>query len=89
MPDLISEDQIEQALLPKLQRLRGFDLLHCNTEVPHDLSDGLGESPACRAAGKPARIWLIPQRLTPAWEELRCDLPTIEGNCCHVRKRVA
>lgn len=40
MPNFISEDQIEQALVQKLQHLHGFDVLDCNTQDPEDLNDG-------------------------------------------------
>jgi type I restriction enzyme R subunit len=34
MPNFISEEQIEHALVQKLQRLHGFDALDCYTEDP-------------------------------------------------------
>ena len=40
MPNFISEDQIEQALVQKLQHLHGFDVLDCYTESAEDLNDG-------------------------------------------------
>lgn len=40
MPNFISEDQIELALLQRLQHLHGFDVLDCNTRDPEDLNDG-------------------------------------------------
>lgn len=40
MPNFISEDQIEQALVQKLQLLHGFDSLNCHTDDPEDLNDG-------------------------------------------------
>ena len=40
MPNFISEDQIERALVQKLQHLHGFDSLDCHTEDPEDLNDG-------------------------------------------------
>ncbi len=40
MPNFISEDQIEQALVQKLQHLHGFDVLDCHTENAEDLNDG-------------------------------------------------
>lgn len=40
MPNIISEDQIEQALVQKLQHLHGFDSLDCNTQDPENLNDG-------------------------------------------------
>lgn len=44
MPNFISEDQIERALVQKLQHLHGFDSLDCYTEVPEDLNDGSGRA---------------------------------------------
>ncbi|MGD1090040.1 MAG: hypothetical protein ABR955_15150 [Verrucomicrobiota bacterium] len=39
MPNFISEDQIERALVQKLQHLHGFDdSLDCHTEDPEDSS---------------------------------------------------
>lgn len=40
MPNFISEDQIEQALVQKLQLLHGFDSLDCHTDDPEDVNDG-------------------------------------------------
>jgi type I restriction enzyme R subunit len=40
MPNFITEDQIERALVQKLQHLHGFDVLECHTEDPEDLNDG-------------------------------------------------
>ena len=42
MPNFISEDQIEQALLQRLQHVCGFDVLECYTADPADLNDGSG-----------------------------------------------
>jgi type I restriction enzyme R subunit len=44
MPNFISEDQIEQALVQKLHYLHGFDSLDCYTEDPEDLRDGSGRA---------------------------------------------
>ncbi len=40
MPNFISEDQIEQALVQKLQHVHGFDVLDCHTDNAEDLNDG-------------------------------------------------
>ncbi len=40
MPNFISEDQIERALVQKLQHLHDFETLNCYTETPEDLNDG-------------------------------------------------
>ena len=34
MPNFISEDQIEQALVQRLQHLHGYDALNCYTAEP-------------------------------------------------------
>ena len=44
MPNFISEDQIEQALLQKLQHVHGYDVLDCYTENAEDLNDGSGRA---------------------------------------------
>ena len=44
MPNFISEDQIEQALLQRLQHLHAFDSLDCYTEDPENLNDGSGRT---------------------------------------------
>ena len=44
MPNFISEDQIERALVQKLQHLHGFDSLDCHTQDPEDLNDGSGRT---------------------------------------------
>ncbi len=38
--NFLSEDDIEQALLQKLQHLHGFDVLDCMTVKPEELNDG-------------------------------------------------
>ena len=40
MPNFISEDQIERALVQRLEGLSRFDSLNCYTEDPEDLNDG-------------------------------------------------
>lgn len=40
----ISEDDIEQALLQRLQHLCGFNVLNCFTAQPDDLNDGSGRA---------------------------------------------
>ena len=42
MPNFISEDDIEQALLQRLQHLCGWNVLNCLTSDPEDLNDGSG-----------------------------------------------
>ena len=38
MPNFISEDQIERAILHKLKQF-GFEVLNCHTANPDDLND--------------------------------------------------
>ncbi|MCL7942567.1 hypothetical protein [Marinobacter sp. ATCH36] len=40
MASFISEDNIEQALLQRLQHIHGFNVLDCYTPKPEDLNDG-------------------------------------------------
>ena len=40
MPNFISEDDIEQAILGKLNRQHGYELLNCHTADAGDLNDG-------------------------------------------------
>ena len=42
MPNLLSEDDIEQAMLQRLQHLHGYDVLECFTADAADLNDGSG-----------------------------------------------
>lgn len=42
--NFISEDDIEQALLQRLQHLCGFDALNCYTAQPDELNDGSGRA---------------------------------------------
>lgn len=67
MLNLISEDQIEQALLQRLQHLCGFDVLICHTATPGDLNDGSGRTDK--------RDVVLMQRLRAAVERLNPDVP--------------
>ena len=40
MPNFISEDQIEQALLKRLKDVHGYELLNCHTTDSDDINDG-------------------------------------------------
>ena len=53
MPKFISEDQIERAVVQKLQRLHGFDSLDCHTDDPEELNDGLGRATCFSPASSP------------------------------------
>ena len=67
MPNFISEDQIEQALLQRLQHGCGFDVLNCYTPDPADLNDGSGR--------KDKRDVLLPVRLKAAALRLNPRIP--------------
>jgi type I restriction enzyme R subunit len=40
MPNFISEDDIEKAILKKLNQQYGYELLNCHTVDAEDLNDG-------------------------------------------------
>lgn len=44
MPNFISEDDIEQAMLQRLEHLHGYDSLNCYTANPEDLNDNSGRT---------------------------------------------
>src|ERR1051325_3664850 len=44
MPNFISEDQIEQALLQRLEEKHKFEILRCHCKDPEDLNDGSNRS---------------------------------------------
>jgi len=44
MPNFISEEQIELALVQRVQHLHGFDVLCCMTQDPEDLDDTSGRA---------------------------------------------
>jgi type I restriction enzyme, R subunit len=67
MPNFISEDQIEQALLQRLQHVCGFDVLDCHTIDPADLNDGSGRLDK--------RDVLLPARLKGAVLKLNPHIP--------------
>ncbi|KAB0576289.1 type I restriction endonuclease subunit R [Ideonella dechloratans] len=65
--NFISEDDIEQALLQRLQHLCGFDALNCFTAQPDDLSDGSGRTDK--------REVILADRLRAALERLNPQAP--------------
>ena len=67
MPNFISEDQIEQAMLQRLQHLCGYDVLDCHTAQPEDLQDGSGRTDK--------REVILLDRLRAALARLNPDLP--------------
>ncbi|MGR4876407.1 type I restriction endonuclease subunit R [Pseudoxanthomonas sp. LARHCG66] len=66
--NFISEDDIEQALLQRLQHECGFDVLNCYTAKSDDLSDGSGRSDK--------RDVVLTDRLRAALERLNPQVPT-------------
>jgi len=44
MPNFLSEDDIEQAMVQRLQHLYGYDALDCYTRDPADVNDGSGRN---------------------------------------------
>ena len=44
MPNFLSEDDIELAMVQRLQHMHGYDVLECYTIDPADLNDGSGRS---------------------------------------------
>lgn len=67
MPNFISEDQIEQALLQQLQHVHGYDVLACGTAEREDLNDGSGR-------GDKREVFLI-DRLRAATVALSPGIP--------------
>lgn len=65
--NFINEDDIEQALLQRLQYLCGFDALNCFTAQPDDLNDGSGRSDK--------REVILAERLRAALERLNPHAP--------------
>lgn len=47
MPNFISEDDIERAILKKLKEQFGFELLNCYTSDSADLNDRSGRTNKC------------------------------------------
>jgi len=72
MPNFISEGQIEQALLQRLQHVCGFDVLECHTTDPADLNDGSGRTDK-RDVLLPARLKAAALKLNPGIPEATVD----------------
>ena len=69
MPNFISENQIEQALVQKLQHLHGFDALDCFTENAEDLNDGSNRTHK--------RDVILKDRVLEAAIRLNLDIPAV------------
>jgi len=67
MPNFLSEDAIEQAVVQRLQHLYGYDALDCHTTDPADLLDGSGRSDK--------REVIFRDRLKTAAVELNPEIP--------------
>lgn len=65
--NFISEDDIEQALLQRLQHPCGFGALNCFTAQPDDLNDGSGRTDKCEV--------ILADRLRAALERLNPQAP--------------
>lgn len=65
--NFISEDDIEQGLIQRLQHLCGFDALNCHTAQPEDLNDGSGRGDK--------REVILADRLRAAVERLNPQAP--------------
>lgn len=65
--NFISEDDIEQALIQRLQHLCGFDALNCHTAQPEDLNDGSGRADK--------REVILADRLLAALQRLNPQVP--------------
>lgn len=63
----ISEDDIEQELLQKLQHLYGFDVLECDISLKEELNDGSGRLDKQQV--------ILPQRLRQSCLDLNPDIP--------------
>jgi type I restriction enzyme R subunit len=69
VPNFISEDDIEQALLQRLQHLCGYSTLNCFTAQPDDLNDGSGRADK--------REVILADRLRAAIQRLNPDVPPV------------
>jgi type I restriction enzyme R subunit len=67
MPNFISEDAIEQAMVQRLQHLYGYDALNCYTNDPAAVNDGSGR--------KDKREVIFRDRLKAAAVSLNPDIP--------------
>lgn len=67
MPNFLSEDAIEQAMVQRLQHLYGYDVLECHTSDAADLQDGSGRVDK--------RDVILRDRLKAAAVRLNPDIP--------------
>lgn len=69
MPNLISEDDIEQAMLSRLREEHGYELLNCMTTKPETLPDGSGR--------RDKREVILGDRLRKVAKELNRHIPEV------------
>jgi type I restriction enzyme R subunit len=69
LPNFISEDDIEKALLLRLQGLTGYHVLNCHTAQAEDLNDGSGRSDK--------RQVILADRLRAAIQRLNPQVPAV------------
>jgi type I restriction enzyme R subunit len=67
MPNFVSEDEIEAAMLQRLQLLHGYDVQDCFTADPADLNDGSGRTDKGEV--------ILRDRLRAAVIDLNPDIP--------------
>lgn len=67
MPSFLTEDDIEQAMLQRLQHLHGYDVQDCHTSDPADFNDGSGR--------QDKREVILRERLTAAAVRLNPEIP--------------
>lgn len=69
MPNFLSEDAIEQAMVQRLQHLYGYDVLGCYTSDPANVQDGSGRADK--------REVILRDRLKAAALRLNPDIPEV------------
>lgn len=72
MPNFLSEDNIEQAMVQRLQHLYGYDVLDCYTADAADLNDGSGRADKREVIFRD-RLKTVAVRLNPEIPEAAID----------------
>ncbi|MFO1370306.1 MAG: type I restriction endonuclease subunit R [Marinagarivorans sp.] len=90
--NFIAEDDIEQAMLQKLQHLHGFDVLDCHTAKPEDVNDGSNRADkrdviladrlraACLRLNPQVPIEVIDSKVLPLITDRRSAMSPINAN---------
>lgn len=86
MPNFLSEDNIEQAMVQRLQHLYGYDVLDCYTADAADLNDGSGRADK-REVILRDRLKAAAVRLNPEIPETAID--DAMGQVCDQRQAMA